>query len=102
MPTHDGRHTTAYSSSRVASTHNITIDGQQEPQKITLPCRDQFPIIPQPSCNRTMSIATRQKARPKTVLVSGGSRGIGQAVCLEFGRAGWHVGVHYRERKGEA
>lgn len=49
-----------------------------------------------------MSIATRQKARPKTVLVSGGSRGIGRAVCLEFGRAGWHVGVHYRERKGEA
>jgi len=37
-----------------------------------------------------------------TVLVTGGSRGIGQAICLEFGRAGWRVGVHYRERKDDA
>ncbi|WP_447972263.1 SDR family NAD(P)-dependent oxidoreductase [Nitrospira sp. Kam-Ns4a] len=37
-----------------------------------------------------------------TVLVTGGSRGIGRAVCLEFGRAGWRVGVHYRERQAEA
>lgn len=36
------------------------------------------------------------------MLVTGGSRGIGRAVCLEFGRAGWRVGVHYRERKAEA
>jgi 3-oxoacyl-[acyl-carrier protein] reductase len=36
------------------------------------------------------------------VLISGGSRGIGQALCLEFARAGWHVGVHYRERKTQA
>lgn len=36
------------------------------------------------------------------VLVTGGSRGIGRAICLEFGRAGWRVGVHYRERKDEA
>lgn len=37
-----------------------------------------------------------------TVLVTGGSRGIGRAICLEFGRAGWRVGVHYREREKEA
>jgi 3-oxoacyl-[acyl-carrier protein] reductase len=36
------------------------------------------------------------------VLVTGGSRGIGRAICLEFGRAGWRVGVHYRERRQEA
>lgn len=37
-----------------------------------------------------------------TVLVTGGSRGIGRAICLEFGRRGWRVGVHYRERRDEA
>jgi 3-oxoacyl-[acyl-carrier protein] reductase len=37
-----------------------------------------------------------------TVLVTGGSRGIGRAICLEFGRNGWRVGVHYRERRQEA
>jgi 3-oxoacyl-[acyl-carrier protein] reductase len=37
-----------------------------------------------------------------TVLVTGGSGGIGRAVCLEFGRAGWRVGVHYLSRKQEA
>jgi 3-oxoacyl-[acyl-carrier protein] reductase len=37
-----------------------------------------------------------------TVLVTGGSRGIGRAICLEFGQAGWRVGVHYREREKEA
>jgi 3-oxoacyl-[acyl-carrier protein] reductase len=39
---------------------------------------------------------------PPTVLVTGGSRGIGRAICLEFGRAGWRVGVHYREQKEDA
>lgn len=34
---------------------------------------------------------------PKTVLVTGGSRGIGRAICVEFGRAGWQVGVQYRQ-----
>ncbi len=38
----------------------------------------------------------------KTVLVTGGSRGIGRAICRIFGQSGWQVGVHYRERKAEA
>ncbi|HET8580690.1 MAG TPA: SDR family oxidoreductase [Nitrospiraceae bacterium] len=46
-------------------------------------------------------LAPSSIVRP-TVLVTGGSRGIGQAICLEFGRAGWRVGVHYRERKEDA
>ncbi len=37
-----------------------------------------------------------------TVLVTGGSRGIGRAICLEFARNGWRVGVHFRERRDEA
>ncbi|HKN87629.1 MAG TPA: SDR family NAD(P)-dependent oxidoreductase [Nitrospiraceae bacterium] len=37
-----------------------------------------------------------------TVLVTGGSGGIGRALCLEFAQAGWQVGVHYRARKAEA
>ncbi len=38
----------------------------------------------------------------KTVLVTGGSRGIGRAVCLAFAQEGWRVGIHYRERREEA
>lgn len=44
----------------------------------------------------------RRLPPPKTVLVTGGSRGIGYAICRAFGHAGWQVGVHYRERKAEA
>ena len=37
-----------------------------------------------------------------TVLVTGASGGIGRAVCLAFGAAGWRVGIHYRSRAREA
>lgn len=43
-----------------------------------------------------------ENSRPRTVLITGGSRGIGRAVCLAFARAGWLVGVHYRDRQAEA
>lgn len=44
----------------------------------------------------------RVSADRPAVLVTGGSGGIGRAVCLAFGEAGWRVGVHYhtRERDG--
>ena len=38
----------------------------------------------------------------RTILITGGSRGIGRALCRHFGRKGWHVGVHYHKRKTEA
>lgn len=38
----------------------------------------------------------------RVVLVTGGSGGIGRAISLEFGRARWCVGVHYRARLAEA
>jgi 3-oxoacyl-[acyl-carrier protein] reductase len=50
--------------------------------------------------------ASYRSRRPRTVhptvLVTGGSGGIGRAICLAFGRAGWRVGVHYRMREREA
>lgn len=36
------------------------------------------------------------------MLVTGASGGIGRALCLAFGEAGWRVGVHYRTRPREA
>lgn len=39
---------------------------------------------------------------PHVVLITGASGGIGHAVCLEFARARWCVGVHYRTRVAEA
>jgi 3-oxoacyl-[acyl-carrier protein] reductase len=35
-------------------------------------------------------------------LITGGSGRIGRALCAEFGRAGWNVGVHYRTAQAEA
>ncbi|MBE6759087.1 MAG: SDR family oxidoreductase [Ruminococcaceae bacterium] len=40
--------------------------------------------------------------RPKVVLVTGGSGGIGRAVALAFGIAGWRVAVHYNTNRESA
>lgn len=37
-----------------------------------------------------------------TVLVTGGARRLGAAICKAFGAAGWHVVVHYRKSESEA
>ncbi|HKY70405.1 MAG TPA: SDR family NAD(P)-dependent oxidoreductase [Nitrospira sp.] len=41
-------------------------------------------------------------ATPGSVLVTGASGGIGQAVSRAFGKAGWCVGVHYHKAKTPA
>ena len=38
----------------------------------------------------------------KTILVTGGSRGIGRATALQVGSFGWSVGVGYRENRAAA
>lgn len=37
-----------------------------------------------------------------TVLVTGGAKRVGAAICEAFGRAGWHVVVHYGRSASEA
>jgi 3-oxoacyl-[acyl-carrier protein] reductase len=39
---------------------------------------------------------------PRTALVTGGSRGIGRAICAELGRQGYAVGVNYASRADAA
>ena len=41
-------------------------------------------------------------ARPGSVLVTGASGGIGEAISRAFGAAGWCVGVHYHRGKASA
>lgn len=45
---------------------------------------------------------TAAVSMPSSVLITGGSGTIGRTLCVEFGRAGWHVGVHYRTKREEA
>jgi NAD(P)-dependent dehydrogenase (short-subunit alcohol dehydrogenase family) len=41
-------------------------------------------------------------SEPRAVLVTGGSRGIGRAICLELARQNCHVAVNYVRRKDAA
>jgi len=49
-----------------------------------------------------MAIDCGEHTRLRTALITGGSGGIGRALCLAFSHAGWQVGVHYYEHKAEA
>lgn len=40
--------------------------------------------------------------RNRAAIVTGGSGGIGRAICLALGRAGWRVAVHYNSNADEA
>lgn len=42
------------------------------------------------------------RSAPQAVLITGASGGIGRAISQAFGRAGWYVGVHYRQNKAAA
>lgn len=51
---------------------------------------------------RTTSLQTGKTRSLPAVLVTGASGGIGRAISLAFGRAGWFVGFQYRRNKGSA
>lgn len=49
-----------------------------------------------------MKVPAAESPRRPAVLVTGASGVIGRAISLEFARAGWRVGVHYRQRREAA
>jgi len=55
-----------------------------------------------PSEDTTSQALSMHNARPKTVLVMGGSGVIGRAICLRFAEANWKVGVHYHRHEQSA
>ena len=42
------------------------------------------------------------KLENQVAIVTGGSRGIGRAICLELARQGWDICVNYHERADAA
>ncbi|MEW6543574.1 MAG: SDR family oxidoreductase [Nitrospirota bacterium] len=60
-----------------------------------------MPKTPRFSSDAEQAPAPSPPRRP-AALVTGGSGGIGRAVCLTFAQAGWKVGVHYHQRREEA
>jgi NAD(P)-dependent dehydrogenase (short-subunit alcohol dehydrogenase family) len=49
-----------------------------------------------------MAEPRRRHAVSKTLLVTGGGRGIGAATALAAARAGWDIAINYREKSGRA